>query len=528
MGNKMSIVYSAADTMLTDIVEVNSSFATGKLKAMYTGENRNGSNIPDKAVIDAIPSIFNIPIVAHYMREENEIGGHDMQVVKTDNGGLKLVNLTEPCGVVTDHTKVYIERSADENGVEHDYLVLDGVVLWRRQEVVQHIIEDCGGVVSHSMEIDVTEGGTNKETGYFDIDKFEFQALCLLGNCEPCFEGSNLALYSSASNFKEKMEQMMNELKDSYFSIAGNSNTEKGGQEMNEELTTTNESEKKFSAEAEENAAGESTAEADTAATEDAAEQAEGSTDGDTVRADESQDGTEAEQNADGTTANFALASNVEEQLYMELGKVTHVNTWGDEMRRYQMCDYDAEKSEVYCFDRKEQKLFAFAYTTSGDAIAINYDSARRVKVAYVDFEDGDAATGINAFSAEADMLEKVSKFSKENGELSTQLAAANEELVTLRAFKADTEKAAADSARKNVLAKFASIADNEDFCALAEKASEYAPEVLEEKCYAIIGRLNTTQPQAATSKFSFEDDTDHDGGADKPYGGIVERYRKH
>lgn len=524
MGNKMSIVYSAADTVLTDIVEVNSSFVTGKLKAMYTGKNRNGSNIPDQAVTDAIPSIFNIPIVAHYMREENEIGGHDMQVVKTDNGGLKLVNLTEPCGVVTDHTKVYIERSADENGVEHDYLVLDGVVLWKRQEVVQHIIEDCGGVVSHSMEIDVTEGKTNKETGYFDIDKFEFQALCLLGNCEPCFEGSNLSLYSSAAGFKEKMEQMMSELKDSYFSIAESGNTEKGGKEMDKELTTTNESEEKFSAA--ENTA-EVTADSDGSATEDAATQDAAATE-DTAAQAEGDQG-DAEQTVDGaTTETFALASNVEEQLFTELRKVTYIDSWGDEMRRYMMHDYDADKSEVYCFDRLEQKLYAFAYATSGDSITIDYTSARRVKIAYVDFEEGDAGASLNTLGDMFAQVAKAEKFSAKNDELSAQLASANEELEALRAFKADTEKAAADNARKSVLAKFAFIADNEDFCALTANASEYTPEVLEEKCYAIVGRLNATQPQAATSKFSFEDDNDQNDDASKPYGGIVEKYTKH
>lgn len=530
MKNLMQLFYSAAETTLTDVVEVNSSFATGKLKIMYTDENRNGSNIPEEAVKDAIPSIFNIPIVAHYSLEDNEIGGHDMQVVKTDDGGLRLRNLTEPCGVITDHTKIYMERSADENGVEHNYLVADGVVLWKRQDAVQHIIGDLGGHIKHSMEIEVLDGAANKDTGYFDIKKFEFQALCLLGNCEPCFEGSELNLFS-ASDFKEKMEQMMDELKCSFTAIFGaNDTTQKGEQSMDEEMKKNGNQDTDTAATAVEPAAENEPADgvslfSTEAANDNSADTSENSNDGNTT-------GGNDDSTSDSTPESFELVSNVENLLEQALAAETFTAPWGSEIQKYHLADFDAEKHEAYCYDRMDWTLWALGYEFSGDAVKVNFDSRRRVKIAYVDFVGDEAGATTASFCRKDNVYEQAAAFAKEKDDLTAKLDAANAELETLRAFKADAEKTASESARKAVIdkfsQKFAAITDSDEYTTLVEAADQYTAEQLEEKFYAIVGKMNLAFSANPQRKFAIEDFGDSADTSNKPYGGIVERYTKH
>ena len=95
MKKNMNIVFSSA---LTDIVEKNPSFDAGKLRVAYTGKNRNNTFISKEAFERAVPSMFNVPVVANYMREEDEIGSHDGEWVKDKDGETKYVNLTQPVG----------------------------------------------------------------------------------------------------------------------------------------------------------------------------------------------------------------------------------------------------------------------------------------------------------------------------------------------------------------------------------------------------------------------------------------------
>lgn len=202
---------------ISDVKDINSSFASGTLKVMYLGKNRNHSYFSKSAVENALPSLYNVPIVCHWDDEAETIGGHDITVVSDSEGNLRVKNLTEPCGVVPEHATFCFQTECDSEGVQHEYLVIKDVILWKRQDVYTHIINDLNGVVKHSMEVTVLDS-TFTNDGYLDIEKFEFTALCLLENCEPCFQGSELELYS-ANSFKQKMEQMMQELKDYFTSV---------------------------------------------------------------------------------------------------------------------------------------------------------------------------------------------------------------------------------------------------------------------------------------------------------------------
>ena len=94
----------------------------------------------------------------------------------------------------------------------------------------------------------------------------------------------------------------------------------------------------------------------------------------------------------------------------------------------------------------------------------------------------------------------------------------------SLKQFKAETEAAAAKAERDNVFSKFEDLSGIEAFETLRENAAEYSAEVLEEKCYAIRGKI------AVHAKFSLENKApkivvEKTEISHEPYGGIFAKY---
>lgn len=189
---------------IEQIVEQNESFDSCVIKICYTGKNRNRSSISRQAIEDAIPSIYNCPIVCNYNVSDDTIGGHDVEVVSTNNG-MRLINLTDAIGVIPANCNYYWETITD-NGTEHDYLCVEAI-LWKRSAAYTKIKRD--GIVSQSMEITVKNGQT--VDGFYEINKFIFMAFCLLGDdVEPCFESASLEMFS-LQQYKQTFQAMMDD-----------------------------------------------------------------------------------------------------------------------------------------------------------------------------------------------------------------------------------------------------------------------------------------------------------------------------
>lgn len=99
----MTIEFSSS---LSNVVEVNPSFDSAKLRIAYTGKNRNNSFISKEAFERAIPTMYNCPVVANYIRESDEIGSHDGEFVKDSNGNTKYVNITQPVGMIPESAQL--------------------------------------------------------------------------------------------------------------------------------------------------------------------------------------------------------------------------------------------------------------------------------------------------------------------------------------------------------------------------------------------------------------------------------------
>jgi len=542
----MHLVFDSSNTSIYNVQEVNNSFLSASLRVMYLGDNRNGSSFSKDVVMNALPSLRNVPIVCHWDPETKEIGGHDVELVREDGGDFKLRNLTVPCGTVPDHAVFRFAVEQDDAGVEHEYLIIDGVLLWKRQDVVPFIVKDLGGKVAHSMEITVTDALKNPTNGTYCVKDFQFTALCLLGSdVEPCFQGSELSVYSMEA-FKRTMEQMMADLRETFTTIATPTGEDdkyqkevltEGGEKVLErkmklladngltpetlgfdiESVTYEELEQRlleFDGEpaeepatppAENPPAGEPEDPPATGTEEppagedppggddppgdddDSGDDSDDDDEEDEPVVDDSDEEALAEPSRRRTPEEYALLAGQLVEGLIDAVSAEEIEVDGDwRMPRYWYIDHSLERNEVYCQDAEDWRLYGFEFSVDGDNVTVDFESRKRMKFTIVEWDNGEDSNAVDA------VFQKVAQTYQ------NALTNMGNEISVLRKFKADTEEAVANSRREAVRAQFDDLTGVEAFETLCEHISEYSAEDFEEKCYAIRGRN-------AVNRYSFD-----------------------
>lgn len=502
----MRIVFSSA---ISNLTERNASFDSGILRVAYVGKNRNNSFISKETFERCMPSIYNCPIVCRYDREEDTIGSHDMELVVSDDGSMRIVNITQPVGVVPESAKYWWEEIEDDSGV-HEYLCTE-VLIWKRQEAYKKIKED--GITDESMEISVKEG--KMVDGVYVIDRFEFTAFCLLGTAEPCYESASLEMFS-CGDFKQQLADMMQELKET-FAMAQPSQEvgiktqhySEGGEEVLDEKN-------KLMAEY-----GLTADMLDFSIEDFSLEDLRAK-----FEALKSGDNGGEPTATGGSQENFELEGQFMQELWAALEAETITTDWGS-MPRYWYVDYDRDASEVYAQDYENGwNLYGFSYSMNGDHVVIDFEHGKRKKYSIVDFDEGEqvSPTG-KLFELATKRFSEVNTEWEEKFQKATQEAAANsEELAALRKFKTDTETAEEQEKREEVFSQFEDLAGVEAFESLKEHCLEFDLETLEEKCFAIRGRNGTV------AKFSHEPKSpklpvEKRETSPEPYGGLFAKY---
>ena len=223
----------------------------------------------------------------------------------------------------------------------------------------------------------------------------------------------------------------------------------------------------------------------------------------------------------------FALTSNIIEEIERTLSEVTITREWG-ECARYWYVDCDLDTHEVYCFDTEDWLLYGFPYSIDGDAVAIDYACKKRKKYAIVDFDGGEQDSPIaQAFSVLEQKLIGHAELETKYQDASEKIDELTTEVNDLRSFKASIEKSADDDARNELFKKFSNLNGIEAFENLKKNNEQYDIESLEEKCYAILGRNNETVKfsfQEKPTKLKVESVFEHTESANEPYGGIFIR----
>lgn len=505
------IAHMTYSSSLSSLCEINSSFDTGVLRIAYTGKNRNGSSISKEVFESCIETMYNCPIVCNYDRETDSIGGHDMELVSNKDGDLKIVNCTMPVGVIPESSKYFWEIVEEDDGTQHEYLCAE-VLIWKRQEAYQKIKED--GITKHSMELSIKDG--EMKDGIFEIHDFEFTAFCLLGDDhEPCFESSAMGLFTLDS-LKVQMEEMMSELKETYSVISPHSEvedkydipTEGGEKVLNEKIALV--TEYGYEVESLDFSIEEMTIE----------------------ELREKFEAMKTEVSADPATdpaieEKFELNSQICDEIRYAVEIEMIERPWG-KMPRYCVFDHDAESMMVYCFDAEDHwKLYGFTFSMNGDNVVIDFDSKKRMKLAIVEFNNGEQDIPFDKVFEDISAQYTVNntQWSEKYQAVSDTIETMNNELGSLRQFKADTEAAAAEVARKEIFAQFEDLEGVEEFEVLRGNCADFDLGALEEKCYAIRGRNGTS------AKFTKKPEApklmvDRNEPEDRVYGGLFEKYK--
>lgn len=213
---------------IVPVKPINDQLTLCKCFVMAVGKNGNQTIISKDAVDDALPSLFNIPVVGHlYVDKDGAVrmGGHDVAIEQDDNGDYHFTSITIPYGTVPAQENAHYEE-VEENGTKQTYLVAD-IILWtgRYPELLDaKYNEDI--FFAQSMEILPSESKKTKEG--LDIKKFQFSALCLLGksddktkNVTPCFKSARVEPYvfTSGKTWTELFGEFKEQLTKSYSAV---------------------------------------------------------------------------------------------------------------------------------------------------------------------------------------------------------------------------------------------------------------------------------------------------------------------
>lgn len=477
--------YSLPDSV-SNITDLNSSFSLGSIRVAYTGNNYNHTSISKETFENCAASMFNCPIVANYNVETSEIGGHDMEVIETEDG-VRYVNLTQPVGVVPE-SATYHWETLDDNGTSHDYFCIDGVILWKRQPCYAKLEQN--GITSQSIEIAVNSG--TMSDGIFNIEQFEFEAFCLLERDEPCFEQAALQVFSK-DEFKQQWQDMLHEYAEAC--KPNEQQKETGGTQVDEVVKDPQEV-------------------VEEGVEETVVEQPE-------IPIEAPQDDPVITEDPIVTEQSYSLTAN---QLREALGRAFNEMNQEDDCYRYYVEDWD--DSEVYVYDYDTGRIYGYTYTVSGESVSIDGSSAKEKRLAYVDVEEN-----VSSNTALAEVISAIVDSSKASlsesydsqiGTLNETISNLNTQVSELTEFK--KQKLAAERAEQEsaLFAKFDTQLKNiAEYQVIKDNSANCTLDELEMQCYALIGKQNFSFSKEAPSVIKIPVDKSHSDSGEV-YGGLL------
>ena len=242
----------------------------------------------------------------------------------------------------------------------------------------------------------------------------------------------------------------------------------------------------------------------------------------------------------------------------------TITDRWGDEYPRYYTVD--VQENEVIVVDRMNgYNYFGLSFAMNGDKAEIDFESGKRKKLRYEDYEDGttsiDGAFDFGqhiseieevAYAKIEDANTKVSEAEEKVAEFETKVTefetAKNEIEESYNQIKADYEElkpkyddyvkaeqaridAELDAQKDAEFAKYETVlTDSVEFEALKEKKAEMTVKEIESECAILYARKNLAQTNFSKSKddvmtAGLIDNTGKDGFIETRYGLIPVRH---
>ena len=200
------------NSMISDYEIVNPEFARVKVYVCYAGKNRNRSSISEEVLAEMSKTIYGVPVVAEYDKDNNCFKGHGGKLEISDDG-IDFVQTTVPYGFVDPKTPVFYEEVTELDGItKHNYLCAYAYLWYKRYPEVENVLRNQDNkVIGQSMEIAVDSYELDEED-YCVIKGGHFSALAMLG-VEPCFESAKVTSKFSQEDIELAYAEMIESFK---------------------------------------------------------------------------------------------------------------------------------------------------------------------------------------------------------------------------------------------------------------------------------------------------------------------------
>lgn len=524
-------------------------FIDVSIDVMHTGANLNKTSFTKDAINKAVPTIRNTPILGYVVdeldEEDKDFKGHEHELRITDKD-VKYVYAGQAYGVIPESCNPRWIVKDDGTGIEREYLRVDGLIWTKFSDPVDIFTRD--GTKNHSVELTDMACGPADKNGNVPVGSFKFDGCCILSTTDPSIKP---AMTGSCVTANFSVEDITTQIRDrlyEYQAIQQNYTAQNDNPSDEEKGDTTPMNENKKNPAMTENAVAEGAVENPEIET-PAAENTATKTESEAAPAENAapEEGAEnatievpaentapAEEGESAASSEFTLTT---EQLLNEisgaLGAYKIPSSWDPEnmVPRYWMNDVQGD--EVIVIDCTTYNLMGIPYSMNGDNVVLDVENAKRKKVTFEDWDEGEVLPGMSAAFTEitntvAEMNAKISDLTKEFTEASETIAEMKPKLEAYEKAEADAKAAEMEAKRNALFATFdEKLGADAEYIALKEN-KEISYSDLETKCYALVGRKS--------AEFSYVPNKNNKGtvrfgvggtqnGSDVAYGGLIEHY---
>lgn len=492
-----------------------------RMRLCHDGVNPNGSKLALEDMLARKDTLAESPILAHvYLNEDNlpELGEHDFTIEenKLNPDEDKIIYLEQPVGVIPKDNNLEMVEMDGRN-----YLMVDGYI-WKGYSNYCEDIIQAGDDFHISMEIDIYNYTYDANEDCYAINDFIYKGVTILNSVyDTGMKNARAKVANFAAN-KDDTEAVFNQMKEALRKEFSLNTTEKGERTMDiekilSEMSLTREeltfeiaedmSEEDFRAKCQEYISSKSASDDVTTevkntdeapATDDAGETSEFSADnneGETGETDTVE--TEGVAVTDESTPD---TFKVELSVNQKMEKIYSL---------YNLDEIDMFIAELYdtyfiYFLYNEDRTFRQNY---------NVDADGNVNL------DGDPVEVFCTFltAEERDELD----------EIKNSYAAMSEEYAALKEYKQNSEAEKRANALNDIFAKFETeLNEVEEFKNLKSDNEKYSVSDVEEKCYALLGRKNSTFSFNGDKSIRIGIDLADDNTVKNPYGDLFNTYR--
>jgi hypothetical protein len=457
-----------------EISDKNNRFIDVTIDVLHTGLNYNGSIFSKEVVDKNIDTIKNTPILGFITEvpyDDKDFKGHEYIITKTDKDGVTRKYIGNAYGVIPESCNPRWITKTTDSGVEREFLQVDGILWTKFKDATDIMLEDVEK--PESMELYPYDiDGYENDDGDFVFTKFSFDGCCILGSkVEPAMENAKIEVQFTMSDFVKSIQNELNDKYSAFTKIVNDINTFTESNLVNEKTNG----------------------------------------------------GVEIMENTDFTQTLLSQFEDISAQVRQH---ETFTDRWGYECSRYYAVD--VQENEVIVVDTKNNyNYFGLSFAMNGDKAEINFESAKRKKLRYEDYEDGSSIEGAFDFGKHIEEIEnvafekveeanekvseadgkvseyeaKVSEFEAAKNEIEEKYNQINAEFEEMKPKYEDFVReeqariqAELDAQKDAEFAKYETIlADDANFAALKERKSELTVKEIEAECAIMYTRKNLT-----------------------------------